>query len=97
MSNSDFQKQLQECMELIPADVQPLVETMAKDVHDEWVAGRIRDGWSYGTQRDNELKQHPCLVEYDKLSEVEREYDRRTAMRVIEFIRSQGFRILREV
>lgn len=74
-----------------------LVETMAKDVHDEWVAGRIRDGWSYGAQRDDELKQHPCLVEYDKLSEVEREYDRRTAMRVIEFIRSQGFRILREV
>lgn len=74
-----------------------LVETMAKDVHDEWVAGRIRDGWSYGAQRDDELKQHPCLVEYDKLSEAEREYDRRTAMRVIEFIRSQGFRILREV
>lgn len=74
-----------------------LVETMAKDVHDEWVAGRIRDGWSYGAQRDDELKQHPCLVEYDKLSEVEREYDRRTAMRVIEFIRSQGFRIVREV
>lgn len=74
-----------------------LVETMAKDVHDEWVAGRIRDGWSYGAQRDDELKQHPCLVEYDKLSEAEREYDRRTAMRVIEFIRSQGFRIEREV
>lgn len=74
-----------------------LVETMAKDVHDEWVAGRIRDGWSYGAQRDDELKQHPCLVEYDKLSEAEREYDRRTAMRVIEFIRSQGFRIVREV
>lgn len=74
-----------------------LVETMAKDVHDEWVAGRIRDGWSYGAQRDDELKQHPCLVEYDKLPEAEREYDRRTAMRVIEFIRSQGFRIVREV
>lgn len=74
-----------------------LVETMAKDVHDEWVAGRIRDGWSYSAQRDDELKQHPCLVEYDKLSEAEREYDRSTAMRVIEFIRSQGFRIMREV
>lgn len=74
-----------------------LIEELAEAVHNEWVAGRIRDGWSYGTQRDDELKQHPCLVEYDKLSEAEREYDRRTAMRVIEFIRSQGFRIMREV
>lgn len=74
-----------------------LIEELAEAVHNEWVAGRIRDGWSYGTQRDDELKQHPCLVEYDKLSKVEREYDRRTAMRVIEFIRSQGFRIVREV
>lgn len=49
---------------------------MAKNVHEVWAQNRINEGWKYGDKRNDELKQHPCLVPYEELSEVEKDYDR---------------------
>lgn len=71
-----------------------LIEELAEAVHNEWADERRRNGWNYGKRRNDALKQHPCLVVYDELSEEEREYDRRTALRVIETLRRQGYKIV---
>ena len=45
-----------------------LAEVIAKNVHEVWSAGHMKDGWTYGGQRnDTELK-HPCLVTYEDLT-----------------------------
>ena len=36
----------------LPTELEPLVELMAKNVHEVWAAGRIADGWTYGATRD---------------------------------------------
>ncbi len=72
-----------------------MVELMARNVHEEWARTRIQQGWTYGPQRDDEHKQHPCLVPYDELTEEEKVFDRNTALATIRFILSHGFTITR--
>lgn len=70
-----------------------LTEAVARNVHEVWAAGRLAEGWTFGPERSDALKQHPCLVPYEELSESEREYDRLTALETLRLIRSLGFEI----
>ena len=63
---------------MIPTELEPLVEVMAKNVHEVWAKERIIQGWTYGERRDDIKKHHPCLVPYEELSEDEKKYDRKT-------------------
>lgn len=68
---------------VLPKDLNTLAEDIAKNVHEVWSAGRIKDGWTYGKERNDVNKKHPCLVPYDELSEEEKEYDRSTSIETI--------------
>ena len=70
-----------------------LLEELAKNVHDQWAKGRISEGWTYGPERNDELKQTPCLVPYEQLPEIEKEYDRNTALQTIKFLLEKGYKI----
>ena len=52
----------------LPDELDALVEQMAKNVHEVWAQSRIEQGWTYGEERDDALKHHPCLVPYEALS-----------------------------
>ena len=80
----------------LPEDLMELVEEMAKNVHEVWAQTRMEQGWTYGEVRNDELKQHPCLVEYEELPEEERVYDRNTAVGTLRLIRQLGFKIVKE-
>lgn len=73
-----------------------LVEQMAKNVHEVWAESRIKQGWRYGAQRNDELKTHPCLVPYEDLPEEEKEYDRNTAVGTLKLIMKLGYKISKE-
>lgn len=74
-------------------DLTLLIEEMARNVHEVWSAGRIKDGWTYGETRNDSLKTHPCLIPYEQLPESEREYDRQTATQTLKLIMKLGFEI----
>ncbi|MGM9834025.1 MAG: RyR domain-containing protein [Candidatus Limisoma sp.] len=77
----------------LPAELEPLVEQMAKNVHEVWAQKRMEEGWRYGEKRDDELRLHPCLVPYEQLPEIEKEYDRSTALGTLKLIMKLGFSI----
>lgn len=77
----------------LPGSLNELAESIAKNVHEVWAQGRIEQGWSYGPVRNEELKQTPCLVPYEELSEEEKDYDRRTALNTIKLIIKMGYTI----
>lgn len=79
----------------LPDGLAELTERMARNVHEVWAAGRMADGWRYGPQRNDTLKQHPCLVPYEQLSQAERDYDRHTALETLKLIISLGYRIVK--
>ena len=80
----------------LPEDLSDLVEQMAKNVHEVWAQSRMEQGWTWGAERSDALKQHPCLVAYEDLPEVEKAYDRDTALATLKLICKLGFKIMKE-
>ena len=78
---------------VLPEELNDLAEKIARNVHEVWSAGRMKDGWTYGEERNDALKEHPCLVPYEELSEIEKEYDRNTSQETIKLIMKLGFKI----
>lgn len=79
----------------LPEGMETLVEALARNVHEVWAAGRLENGWVLGEERNDALKQHPCLVPYEELSEEEKDYDRNTAVQTLKLIMSLGYQITR--
>lgn len=77
----------------LPEELNVLIEKMSKNVHEVWAKNRIEQGWTYGETRNDALKQHPCLVPYEELPEVEKMYDRDTVIGTLELIYKLGFKI----
>lgn len=77
----------------LPKELDGLIEEMARNVHDVWAQGRMAEGWTWGEERDDKLKTHPCLVPYEELPDAEREYDRQTAVQTLKLILKLGFKI----
>ena len=42
-------------------------ETTPERSHESWLAGKIDSGWKYGPIKDEEKKEHPCMVPFDEL------------------------------
>lgn len=80
----------------LPDELNVLIEQMAKNVHEVWAESRIAQGWRYGEERNDTLKHHPCLVPYEELPEVEKAYDRDTALGTLKLISKLGFKITKE-
>ena len=78
---------------ILPDGLEELTESLSKNVHEVWAAGRIAAGWKYGPVRDELKKEHPCLIPYEELTEEEKDYDRATALSTIRFVISQGYSI----
>ena len=77
----------------LPAELEALAELISKNVHEVWAQQRIRDGWVYGPERNDERRITPCLVPYEALPEEEKVYDRNTALSALKYIVSLGFEI----
>ena len=81
---------------LLSEELNELIEQMAKNVHEVWAQSRMEQGWTYGKERNDALKQHPCLVPYEELPEVEKAYDRAPALGTLKLISKLGFKISKE-
>ena len=80
---------------ILPQELNMLAEDIARNVHEVWSAGRMSEGWTYGEERNDALKKHPCLVPYENLTESEKEYDRNTSQETLKLILKLGFKITR--
>ena len=67
---SDYQPSVLDTSSVeLPGELMLLAEQMAENVHEVWAATRIEQGWTYGPERDDAKKHHPCLVPYNELPE----------------------------
>ena len=49
---------------ILPEELQALAETMARNVHEVWAKTRIKQGWTYGPERNDKQKKHPVFQTY---------------------------------
>ena len=80
----------------LPEELNGLVEQMSKNVHEVWAKSRMDQGWTYGPERNDSLKHHPCLIAYEELPEIEKAYDRDTALGTLKLIMKLGFEIVKK-
>lgn len=73
-----------------------LTELLARNAHDVWSLQRISEGWEHGISRNDEKKEHPCLVSYEELPESEKQYDRNAAISTLKAIIALGYTIVKK-
>ncbi len=81
---------------ILSKDILELSEKLAENTHEVWAKGRIKQGWTYGMQRDDTLKQTPCMLPYDELPDSEKEYDRNTSIETLKLIIKFGYKIVKQ-
>ena len=79
----------------LDGDLEELQEAIAENAHDVWAEARIKEGWTYGTERDDINKKHPDLIPYTALPDSEKEYDRLMAFNTIKLVKKLGFEIVK--
>ncbi len=76
-------------------DLAELQEAIAENAHEVWAQARMKDGWTYGPERDDANKKHPDLIPYSSLPDSEKEYDRLMAFNTIKLVKKLGFDIVK--
>lgn len=83
-----------EGIELTP-QLEQLREAIAENAHEVWAVGRIKEGWTFGPERNDKLKKHPDLIPYSELPDSEKQYDRETAMNTIKLVIKLGYDLVK--
>ncbi|XP_075469375.1 ryanodine receptor 3 isoform X3 [Ascaphus truei] len=60
---------------VLPPHLEKIRDKLAENIHELWGMNKIELGWIYGKVRDDNKRQHPCLVEFSKLPETEKNYN----------------------
>ncbi|XP_047184844.1 ryanodine receptor 3 isoform X2 [Scophthalmus maximus] len=60
---------------ILPPHLDNVRDKLAENIHELWGMNKIELGWTYGKVRDDNKRQHPCLVDFAKLPETERNYN----------------------
>jgi hypothetical protein len=71
------------------------IEIMAEMEHARYNSEKFLEGWSIGSIRDHDKKTSPYLVEWDKLPNNIKKYDRHAVRAIPELLASAGFEIYR--
>lgn len=74
-------------------EIKLLTEKLAENAHDIWAAERMSKGWTWGEERNDGNKWHPCLVPYSRLPEHEKDYDRQMVLGTLKAILALGYTI----
>ncbi len=77
----------------LPDELLELSERLSENVHENWAAARMADGWTFGPEIDEAARRTPNMVPYSELSEYEKDYDRRSSMETLKLIMKLGFKI----
>ncbi len=79
----------------LDGDLEELQEAIAENAHDVWAEARMKEGWTYGKERDDVNLKHPDLIPYTALPDSEKEYDRIMAFNTIKLVKKLGYDIVK--
>ncbi|XP_041802824.1 ryanodine receptor 2-like [Chelmon rostratus] len=77
----------------LPPQLEDIGEKMAENIHDIWAMDKIDLGWTHGPVRDEVKRHDPCLVEFSKLPEQEKNQNLQMAQDALRTLLALGFHI----
>lgn len=69
------------------------IEFLAEKEHEIWMKEKIKRGWQFNKNRNDELKHHDCLIEWAELPEEQRQKDRDNIIHIPHFLSLAGYTI----
>ena len=60
---------------VLPEELADLAQQLAENAHEIWAQHRLIDGWTYGSERNDESKQRRDLVPYSELTAAEKQME----------------------
>ncbi|KAK1793405.1 hypothetical protein P4O66_011783 [Electrophorus voltai] len=79
---------------VMPPHLEKVRDRLAENIHELWAMNKIEMGWSYGKMRDDNKRQHPCLVDFSKLPETERNYNLQMSTETLKTLLAVGCHIV---
>ncbi|XP_037096863.1 ryanodine receptor 3-like isoform X3 [Syngnathus acus] len=80
---------------VMPPHLEKVRDKLAENIHELWGMNKIELGWSYGKRiRDDNKRQHPCLVDFSKLPETEKNYNLQTSTETLKTLLALGCRVV---
>ncbi|XP_061645502.1 ryanodine receptor 2-like isoform X2 [Phyllopteryx taeniolatus] len=77
----------------LPLQFEDIRDKIAENIHELWVIERIDLGWTQGNDRDEGKRLDPCLLEFSKLPDQERNQNLQTAQDTLRTLLAFGFHI----
>ncbi|XP_015229203.1 PREDICTED: ryanodine receptor 3 isoform X4 [Cyprinodon variegatus] len=79
----------------MPPHLEKVRDKLAENIHELWGMNKIELGWTYGKRiRDDNKRQHPCLVDFCKLPETEKNYNLQMSTETLKTLLALGCRIV---
>ncbi|XP_053093312.1 ryanodine receptor 3 isoform X2 [Pangasianodon hypophthalmus] len=79
---------------VMPPHLEKVRDRLAENIHELWAINKIELGWSYGKIRDDNKRQHPCLVDFSKLPETERNYNLQMSTETLKTLLALGCHVV---
>lgn len=99
IKNKDMKQYIPKPIDLsdveLTEDLNELREAIAENAHEIWAKSRQDEGWTYGPQRNDQMKQTPDMVPYSQLPDSEKLYDREMAMKTIKLLKKLGYDLIK--
>ncbi|KFO32898.1 Ryanodine receptor 3 [Fukomys damarensis] len=78
---------------VLPPHLEKIRDRLAENIHELWGMNKIELGWTFGKIRDDNKRQHPCLVEFSKLPETEKNYNLQMSTETLKTVLALGCHI----
>ncbi|KAM4542025.1 ryanodine receptor 3 isoform 5-T5 [Odontesthes bonariensis] len=79
---------------VMPPHLEKVRDRLAENIHELWGMNKIELGWTYGKIRDDNKRQHPCLVDFSKLPETEKNYNLQMSTETLKTLLALGCRVV---
>ncbi|XP_061097426.1 ryanodine receptor 3-like isoform X2 [Conger conger] len=79
---------------VMPPHLENVRDKLAENIHELWGMNKIELGWSYGKIRDDNKRQHPCLVDFSKLPDTERNYNTQMSTETLKTLLALGCHVV---
>uniref|UniRef100_A0A4W5NQE2 Ryanodine receptor 3 n=1 Tax=Hucho hucho TaxID=62062 RepID=A0A4W5NQE2_9TELE len=79
---------------VMPPYLEKVRDRLAENIHELWGMNKIELGWSYGKIRDDNKRHHPCLVDFSKLPETEKNYNLQMSTETLKTLLALGCHVV---
>ncbi|XP_032882821.1 ryanodine receptor 3 isoform X4 [Amblyraja radiata] len=87
-------KPVDTCQIVLPSHLEKVQSKLAENIHELWATNKIELGWTYGKVRDDNKRQHPCLVNFNKLPEQEKNYNLQMSLETLKTLLAFGCHVV---